>query len=167
MSCGCWNRELNTALHTRHGHAAARKGKVTALYRIWSHMIGRCHNPKDAAFANYGGRGIVVCDRWRDSYTAFMTDVGPRPSSKHTLDRIDNNGGYKPGNVRWATRTQQMRNVRYNRLLTLGAESLPMAAWAERLGIKKATLADRLYRGWSDERALTTPVAPRAELTVR
>ena len=84
----------------------------TKEHRAWWHMRSRCLNPKHTDFAYYAGRGITVCERWRNSYALFLADVGRAPSPKHSLDRIDNNGNYEPGNVRWATWSEQMRNRR-------------------------------------------------------
>lgn len=101
-SCGCWARER-----------AITHGRSTdAEYRIWQAMIQRCHNPKHSDFRNYGGRGIAVCTQWRSSFVDFVTHVGTRPTPAHTLDRIENDGPYEPGNVRWATRHEQMANTR-------------------------------------------------------
>ena len=80
--------------------------------RIWAVMIQRCHNPKNTVFAYYGGSGITVCQKWRDSFEAFLSDVGPRPSDKHSIDRIDNSKGYEPGNCKWSTREEQAANKR-------------------------------------------------------
>jgi len=105
VSCGCRGIELQT----KHGLAA--RGSAHEIYGTWVQMVGRCHNPNHAAFAYYGARGINVCDRWRNSVEAFIAEVGPRPLGL-TLDRIDNDGNYEPGNVRWATKSQQQRNRR-------------------------------------------------------
>lgn len=92
-----------------HGHA--RWSGKSPEYRTWRHINIRCHNQNSAGYAAYGGRGIVVCDEWRTSFQAFLAAVGPKPSPAHSLDRFPNNGGhYEPGNVRWATRSEQARN---------------------------------------------------------
>lgn len=129
-------------------------------YNVWSSMIQRCHNPKNTAYPYYGGRGITVCDRWRKSFVAFLADVGERPSRGYTLDRHpDKNGHYEPGNVRWATRKVQQRNMRSNRLITFRGEVRSVAEWSEHFGLNKSTLFGRLFRyGWPVERALTEPV---------
>ena len=95
--------------HKKHGHAGNR---WTKEYAAWASMKARCHNPRSQGYARYGGRGITVCDRWRESFEAFLSDVGLAPSSKHSIDRIDNDGNYEPGNVRWATGTVQQFNKR-------------------------------------------------------
>jgi len=105
------------------------------------------------AWASYGGRGITVCARW-DSYENFRADVGPRPSPAHTLDRIDNDRGYEPGNVRWATPVEQARNRRGNVRLTLNGITRTVVEWAAMLALGKSTIRYRLKRGWPVERAL-------------
>lgn len=116
LSCGCLNREKRLARNTRHGGAA--RGKQHPLYAIWQQMIKRCGNPRDRSWRWYGARGIKVCARWRGSFEAFLTDVGERPPGRngsrplYTLDRINNDGDYEPGNVRWATESEQSRNRR-------------------------------------------------------
>jgi hypothetical protein len=140
--------------HRTHG---ATNGRTrTTEYVIWASMIARCHNEKNRAYARYGGRGIVVCGAWRQSFAAFLKDVGPRPSANHSLDRFpDNDGNYEPGNVRWATSKKQNRNRSDNRLLTAFGETRCLTEWAEALGVKRTLIRDRLKRGWSVEQALT------------
>jgi hypothetical protein len=121
-------------------------------------MSQRCTNPRHKSWSYYGGRRISVCDQWRNDYTAFLAHVGRRPSPKHSLDRIDNDGNYEPGNVRWATKKEQQRNRRFNRYITLNGETLLLLDWAERIGIPHDALRDRLNRNWPIERALTEPV---------
>lgn len=113
LSCGCFNQEQRIDRHTTHGLADSPE------YRAWQHLIGRCTNPNDSAYANYGGRGIAVCEEWLQSFEAFYAHVGARPTANHSIDRYpDNDGNYEPGNVRWATRSQQMNNRRPFKLLT-------------------------------------------------
>jgi hypothetical protein len=160
VSCGCYNRDLNRERmreeKTVHGHAC--NGRMTAEYRTWGGIIKRCTNPKTKAFKYYGARGIRVCDRWRESFEAFLADVGPRPSPRHSIDRIDNDGNYEPGNVRWATREEQMRNRSTAHHVEAFGERLTAAEWSERKGIPYATLLARLAKGWPTEEALTRPV---------
>jgi len=120
-------------------------------------MIQRCTNPQRASFADYGGRGIKVCDRWLSSFSDFLADVGARPSADHQIDRKENNGNYEPGNVRWVTRVTQMRNKRSNRKLTWRGETASLAEWGERLGVPAHVFQKRLNRGWDDARTLSTP----------
>lgn len=155
-SCGCTRAKRVADSKLRHGQN--RKGATTAEYRCWAHIIGRCENPNDNAFGNYGGRGIIVCKRWRDSFEAFFEDMGPRPSPKHSIDRIDVNGNYEPGNCRWAIKFEQDRNKRTNRWVEYQGERLCIKDMAAKHGIERRTLGDRLKRGWSVERAITTPV---------
>lgn len=106
QSCGCLARDRAAETQRTHGRTN------TSLYWAWKSMKARCYNPNWAAFHHYGGRGITVCDEWRDSFEAFAQDVGERPSPRHSLDRINVNGNYEPGNVRWATWSQQIANRR-------------------------------------------------------
>jgi len=126
-------------------------------------MLDRCYDEKNSAFHLYGGRGITVCSRWRKSFEAFQRDMGPRPSRRHSVDRINTDGNYEPGNCRWATPKEQARNMRSNRILTAFGKSLCVAAWAEETGIPVGVLRDRIGKlGWETERALSTPARRRA-----
>lgn len=111
-SCGCYRTELAIGSVT---HGDARKSRATKEYKAWSNMISRCENPNVERFPHYGGRGITVCDRWRNSFPAFLEDMGRKPSLDHSIDRIDVNGNYEPGNCRWATPEQQANNKRNSR----------------------------------------------------
>ncbi len=132
----------------------------TRIYDIWTQMKSRCGNPSHKDYHHYGGRGIIVCGRWKDSFEAFYSDMGPRPSNRHTLDREDNEGDYNPENCRWATMSQQNRNKSTNRLLTIAGETKCIAEWAKTAGLTPSILYARLSRGWSDEEAVSRPKNP-------
>jgi hypothetical protein len=126
-------------------------------YHIWHNMRTRC-TPGWREFHNYGGRGISVCERWANSFEAFYEDMGPRPSENHSIDRIDNDGNYEPGNCRWATRKEQGRNTRFNVMIEYNGAIRCAAEWAEIFRLSTSNILSRLSLGWSIERALTTPV---------
>lgn len=128
----------------------------TKTYNVWHSMRARCANPRNAAFKDYGGRGIAVCERWL-KFSGFFEDMGAAPEGG-TLDRIDNNKGYSPDNCRWATPTEQGRNKRNNILITIGEETLPLSAWIERTGVSYGTAHQRIRIGWPPHLAVTTPL---------
>lgn len=128
-------------------------------YKAWYSAIQRCTRPTDSNYHNYGGRGIKVCRRWRDSFEAFYEDMGPRPSKEHSLDRIDNDGNYEPTNCRWATITEQGNNRRTNNLITYQGRTMNIAQWSQVTGISISNLCKRIQAGWPVERALTEPVS--------
>ena len=125
---------------------------------IWYGIIQRCYNPNSKAFRIYGGRGIQMCPEWRHSFETFLKDVGPRPSPLHSIDRIDNDGDYEPGNVRWTTRREQNRNKQNTRYIEFRGRVMCLADWSEAVGLNASTIGHRLASGWSVERALTTPL---------
>ncbi len=141
----------------RHGENTRGGGK-SSEYRLWDAIKQRCGNPNQKAFASYGGLGIHLHQPWCDDFITFRDDlitlIGRRPSPVHTLDRIDNDGHYEPGNIRWATRREQQLNRRTNHLLTHNGETLPLGAWAQRAGLPYQALMKRIRSGWSLERAL-------------
>lgn len=112
-SCGCLQQEANDHAHLVHGHA--RRGAESPEFRTWKAMHQRCYDRSASNYTNYGGRGIAIRDRWRDDFSAFLADMGPKPSPGHSIDRINNDGNYEPGNCRWATRSEQRRNQRPRR----------------------------------------------------
>lgn len=127
----------------------------TPEYRAWSHMRDRCYRKKDKSYQNYGGRGIIVCDRWRKSFTAFYEDMGKRPTPQHSIDRIDNDGNYEPSNCRWATKQEQADNRRSGYRFTYKGETLSIRQWSVESGIAYDTLRQRLLRyNWPIEKAL-------------
>lgn len=140
-------------------HGASPYGKATPEYITWVHMNQRCHNPKNKDYKNYGGRGIKVCDLWRESFEAFLMMVGRRPTPKHTIERIDSNGNYEPDNVRWATRAEQNLNMRSNVKLTIDGETKTVSEWARdpRVSVSQFTIYKRLERGWDPSAAVLTP----------
>jgi hypothetical protein len=144
-SCGCLR-----------GAPSHRKSN-TREYRAWVNMITRCENPNTPGWENYGGRGIAVCARWRNSFEAFFADVGVRPSVNHSLDRINVDGNYEPGNCRWATQSDQMRNTTVNRIVEVEGVEMTLQDAVERTSLKYNTVLYRLKRGWSLEQALTLP----------
>lgn len=159
-SCGCLQREVASATFRTHGHTLNMQ--KTAEYQTWASMIGRCCTPTAEGWPDYGGRGVTVCERWRDSFEAFLADMGHRPSAKHSIERLDVNGHYEPYNCVWATRATQSRNTRRNRMITFQGRTQCLIDWAVELGLTKSALKHRLDRGWSVERALSEPLQPRS-----
>lgn len=153
-SCGCLQKEIATRRSTTHGMTKH------PIHQVWTSIIQRCTNPNDKSFANYGGRGISICDEWRSDFQIFHDYVSRLPhfmEKGYSLDRVDNSLGYSPGNLRFATRVEQNRNTRHNRMLTFNGKTQCVGAWAEELGVNFVTLHGRLHRGWSIERTLATP----------
>ena len=132
-----------------------------SCYNNWISMKRRCYYEGDKDFHNYGGRGIKVCDRWKDNFSAFIFDMGVKPSPKHSVDRIDNNKNYEPENCRWSTMKNQGNNRRTNIRFTYQGESLTIPEWEAKLGLSRASIYQRLKRGFSVEYSLTTPVRVR------
>lgn len=143
-SCGCLRRTV------------AGQGR-TPEYRAWYAMMRRCYHKEHEAYDRYGGRGIQVDARWH-VFDVFLNDIGKRPSPKHSLERKENNEWYKPGNVVWATSTEQNQNRRNNRLITYKGRTMCLSAWEQTLSLPRGSLKRRLATGWSDVKALTTPL---------
>ena len=151
-SCGCLRRDMLVERNTTHGKTYSK------VYRSWAHVLDRCLNPNDGAFQNYGGRGITVCARWQ-SFENFLKDMGEPPAGAGvSIERVENNGNYEPGNCCWATQKEQSRNKRNNRFLTFNGVTLCVSDWAKRIGMKCSTLQQRIISGWSAEDALTKPL---------
>jgi hypothetical protein len=119
-------------------------------------MLERCGNPKNKRFKDYGARGIVVCERWK-VFADFLSDIGRKPSRDHSIERVDNDKGYAPDNAIWATNREQTRNTRRNVLLEYNGATMCLNDWASKVGINRVTIAYRLKRGWTIEKALTIP----------
>lgn len=158
QSCGCLQRERAALSSTRHGHH--RRSRRSPEYYCWAAMIQRCTNSNCDHFPNYGDRGITVCERWR-SFSDFYADVGSRPTPKHTLERLDNDRGYEPGNVVWATRAQQTRNNRRTRLVAFQGRQMCLSDACALAGVPYATAHRRLMLGWPIERVFKPAQKPR------
>lgn len=125
-------------------------------YSVWNNIKSRCYNKSCKEYKNYGGRGIIISDSWRNDFSQFYKDMGPRPSSKHTIERINNNGNYCKENCKWATYTDQANNTRKNRFLFHDNKRLTVAQWSDLLGIPRVTIHARLRAGWPIEHVLST-----------
>lgn len=150
QSCGCRHGNMT------HGQTLGHRSSSSYATRV--HMIRRCTNTSAPDYYRYGGRGIKVCDRWLESFENFFADMGTKPTSKHSLDRIDNNGDYCPENCRWATNKEQSNNTRVNHMITYKGETLTLTQWCERLGLNKSRTSRRIIRsGWPIEAAFEMP----------
>lgn len=134
--------------------------KRSPEYNCWANLRQRCNNFLNPSFADYGARGITVCPEW-DSFDTFLQDMGPRPTKKHSIERKDNDKGYCKDNCVWATKKVQQNNRRSNIEYEHDGQSHTVGGWSEIVGISENTLFYRIYRGWTIERALTTPVRKR------
>jgi hypothetical protein len=157
-SCGCLMREYQASGRGNWKHGAKRSPE----YGIWCAMKQRCCNPRNPAFARYGGRGITICDHWLHSFAAFLSDMGPRPSPTHSIDRIDNDQGYAPGNCRWATPTEQNLNTRQNVVLELAGQRLTLSQVAAATGLSVSRLHHRIKRHGPDSDLVLDPSDLRA-----
>lgn len=155
QSCGCLSIEKIVERSIKHGYK--KRGTTSRTYTSWQLMIQRCINPNNPAYKNYGGRGIKVCQQWRNSFENFLKDMGEAPNGLQ-LDRIKNDQGYCKKNCHWATSKQQNRNKRNNCLITYNGKTQCLIEWAEEIGINYQTLQSRLRQAWSIERMLKTPV---------
>jgi hypothetical protein len=133
----------------------------TPEFYVWRTMKARCYNTKCPKYPRYGGRVIKVCDEWLNSVKSFYKDMGARPSPKHQLDRIDNDGNYSRNNCRWILPVENANNRSNHRLITFNNETLTEAQWCKRIGIGRGNVAKRLANGWSIEAAVTTSPTPR------
>ncbi|NTJ46849.1 hypothetical protein G6K93_07455 [Agrobacterium rhizogenes] len=154
-SCGCLHRASLSARQRTHGETV--KNRRSTEYVIWADMIDRCENPKCEHFKDYGARGIRICRRWKTSVANFIEDMGRRPSRNHSIDRINNNGNYEPGNCRWATWKQQQRNRTGLHLIRWDDETITLQEACDRVSLKDVTVHGRLRRGWSLQDALRKP----------
>jgi len=158
-SCGCLRKEMASARSLRHGHSAG--DIVTSIYRTWQSIHDRCYNPNHSSFRNYGGRGLTVCSGF-DTFEKFIAVMGEKPTTGHSIDRIDNDLGYFCGkcdecvtnfrvkNCEWATKAEQGRNRRTNVWIEFNGERKVVKDWEKTLGIKKGIISSRIKRGKTD-----------------
>lgn len=153
QSCGCFRVEVHKATPLTHGES--RGTNRTKEYSVWRGIITRCENPNFRYWADYGGRGIKVCERWRNSFVDFLADVGRAPSPKHSIDRINNDGDYEPSNVRWVTSAEQAKNRRSNILVDYNGNTVILAEACRLAGVDyKRTLQRIRVYGWSFDDAI-------------
>ena len=135
-----------------------KRGRRTPEYQAWVNIKRRCLNPNDREFPYYGGRGITVCERWETSFENFYEDMGGRPKECNSIDRIDNNRGYEPGNCRWSTQTEQAGNRRSSIMVTIGGVTRNVSDWSKHFGIAREVVYARIALGWNSEKAITTKI---------
>lgn len=148
-SCGCLKKKPQVNTH--------RMSK-TPEYVTWCSIKNRCYNKNQKKYKDYGGRGIKVCDRWKNSFINFYSDMGKRPSKAHSIDRINNNDDYSPDNCKWSTPIEQANNTRSNRTIEINGEVKTLAQWCRFYNINHAVVKVRIFRGWPVIKALTTPL---------
>lgn len=155
LSCGCLNKEITAARNHRHGKT------FTPEYETWCAIKRRCYSPKSQYFRLYGGKGIKVCERWLESFENFFADMGPRPSGKQSIDRIDGEKGYSPDNCRWATSAEQSRNKNNNHWLEIDGRRMIVQDWSKESGIGYCTIIMRIKAGWPTKLAVFAPKSAR------
>lgn len=153
VSCGCMRSDSQRKGKTTHGMSGIPE------YKTWKRMICRCTYPSVPNYPNYGGRGIDVCRRWRDSFEAFYADMGPRPSPAHSIERDDSDGNYEPDNCRWATDDEQRRNKSVNVNLTFRGETRVLNDWVTP-EMPRHVIRSRLKLGWTVDDTFSTPWVP-------
>lgn len=140
-TCPSCSAERSRLASVKHGRSKSQE------FEIWSGMQTRCYNSKAKAFKRYGGRGITICNRWKESFVNFLSDMGPRPSPIHSIERIDNDGNYEQGNCYWATREEQANNKGNNRHITINGVTKTIAQWSRDTGLSYNALWYRLQAG--------------------
>jgi len=162
-SCGCMRRSLASVRKTKHGDSGGHGGTGTRLYRIWRAMLSRCNCPSATEYQNYGGRGVCVCNEWKNDYASFREWAFANGYDDHlTIDRIDNDGNYDPSNCRWVTMKVQMNNKSSCHYLEYNGKTQTISEWAREIGISRSVLSQRINRyHWPIEKALTLPIKNR------
>jgi len=151
QSCGCFKKELIKKSSITHGLSKTKE------YAIWADIKKRCYNKNNSAYKFYGAKGITMCNKWKNSFIPFITDMGKRPSENHSIDRINTFGNYEPSNCRWTTKDIQSNNTRTNKKITLNGITKNITQWLKLLNIPCTTYYNRLNRNWSIQDALTKP----------
>lgn len=164
---GCEGKVYGRGWCSKHWQRWYTKGSPHALkreqhrlrhspeYNSWYNMKIRCYWRKSKSYPDYGGRGIKVCERWRNSFTNFYEDMGPKPSAEYSIDRTDNDGNYEPSNCKWELRLHQANNNRHNRFITIDGETHTVTQWSRKLGLNHKTVSTRLNQlGWPIDKAL-------------
>jgi hypothetical protein len=149
LSCGCLQKDVMQKMKETHGKSYSQ------IHNAWCAIKTRCNNTKNPNYQRYGGRGIKVCKEWAESFEKFAADVGEPPSRKHSIERIDNQGNYEPGNCRWATKTEQARNRRTSHFIVINGEKHCLSEWLEIKGLNKSTFEGRIRRGWTEQDAIS------------
>lgn len=152
-SCGCAKSEASRRAATRHGHAG--HGRESGTYRSWKSAIYRCHDQNSISYPRYGAVGIFVCDAWRNSFEAFLDDMGDRPDGT-SIERIKSDRGYEPGNCRWATTKEQNRNQRTNKFVNVNGQDMIVSDALAALGVSRTTYYRRLKQGKTEQEALAS-----------
>ena len=157
QSCGCYKSYRNSVTHFKHGHCKSQKLR-SSEHKTWGSMIQRCHDEKCKSYPRYGGRGIKVCDAWRNDFSVFLNDMKEKPSPSHSIERIDNNGNYEPSNCKWATKLEQANNRRNTYEVEWQGEPIQLKYLCKNLNLPYHTIWQRLERlGWDIEKAINTP----------
>jgi len=154
-SCGCLRNEISGGRTRTHGRSKSPE------YHVWVGMIARCEKKNIKGYDRYGGRGISVCDRWRHSFANFLADMGNRPSERHSIERVNNDGNYEPGNCRWATTAEQSNNTRRTIRIVIGGREQSLKSWCKELGKSYSSTQKRIYAGVDPSMALLMDAPPR------
>ena len=142
LSCGCLAKETAAKLLSKARYTQTHGMSHTPEHDTWLRIQQRCYNPKDKKYPRYGARGIVVCQRWLNDFANFLADMGMRPSSRHSINRLNNDGNYEPDNCNWATPTEQARNRSITKTVEIGGIEMPIAEWCEIMGIKRSRIKE-------------------------